>query len=513
MREQNRRLRRSMCRSAVVVSQVWSQLMKWNRGPLLVLVLVVYVRTGSAQTQVQLQQEAKEVAVSVLAGPSMQEIEALCDRFGARLTGTAAYDHAAEWAAAQFRAAGIQDVKFEKITVPNGWQRGWAESYLYSPVQRKLHLESVSWTPSTPRDGVNGEVVVVSDISETALRGSTSAIRDHIVLFDAEHVFAAGFNKTYAKLIASYPIFKALGAQALVLPDAVPNNVLGDWLDIDNGKGEILPLPIAEIGMEDALLIRRLLAKSPVTIGFSYQNQISGPVPSNSVIAEIRGSDKADEWILVGAHLDSWDFATGAQDDGTGAIMVLEAARAVAQLPHPPRRSIRFALWTGEEPGLLGSRAYVKAHAKELDHCVAVINTDNGAGRPRGWIVEGRDDLKATLDELAPIYLKEYGADQVSLETTFDSDQGPFMLQGIPSFDLWVDDVPYNAIHHKSSDTVDKIDPAYFKTDGAIVAVLAYVIAQREGPIAPRLSHAAVGEILKKAQLDGYLIAHGDWQP
>ena len=77
--------------------------------------------------------------------------------------------------------------------------------------------------------------------------------------------------------------------------------MLGDWLDIDNGKGEILPLPIAEIGMEDALLIRRLLAKSPVTIGFSYQNQISGPVPSNSVIAEIRGSDKADEWILVGA--------------------------------------------------------------------------------------------------------------------------------------------------------------------------------------------------------------------
>jgi hypothetical protein len=477
------------------------------------MVLSASALYGNAQTEAQLQQEAKQVAASVLAGPSVEKLEELCDRFGARLTGTPAHDQAAEWAAAQFRAAGIPDVKFERITLPNGWQRGWAESYIYSPVQRKLHLETVSWTPSTPRGGVKGEVVVISDISEAALRASASAIKDRIVLFDTERVFADGFNKTYAKLIASYPIFKALGAQALVLPDAVPNNVLGDWLDIDNGTGEIQPLPIAELGMEDALLIRRLLLKGPVTIGFSYENRISGPVSSSSVIAEIRGSEKPDEWIVVGGHLDSWDLATGAQDDGTGAIMVLEAARAIAALPHPPRRSIRFALWTGEEPGLLGSRAYVKAHATELDHCVAVVNTDNGAGRPRGWIVEGREDLKAALAELVPIYLKGYGADKVSLETTFDTDQGPFMLHGIPSFDLWVDDVPYNLVHHKSSDTVDKVDPAYFKTDGAIVAVLAYVIAQREQAIAPHLSHAAVSEILKKAELDGYLIAHGDWQP
>jgi len=487
--------------------------MRWNRIALVSMVLSASALYGNAQTEAQLQQEAKQVAASVLAGPSVEKLEELCDRFGARLTGTPAHDQAAEWAAAQFRAAGIPDVKFERITLPNGWQRGWAESYIYSPVQRKLHLETVSWTPSTPRGGVKGEVVVISDISEAALRASASAIKDRIVLFDTERVFADGFNKTYAKLIASYPIFKALGAQALVLPDAVPNNVLGDWLDIDNGTGEIQPLPIAELGMEDALLIRRLLLKGPVTIGFSYENRISGPVSSSSVIAEIRGSEKPDEWIVVGGHLDSWDLATGAQDDGTGAIMVLEAARAIAALPHPPRRSIRFALWTGEEPGLLGSRAYVKAHATELDHCVAVVNTDNGAGRPRGWIVEGREDLKAALAELVPIYLKGYGADKVSLETTFDTDQGPFMLHGIPSFDLWVDDVPYNLVHHKSSDTVDKVDPAYFKTDGAIVAVLAYVIAQREQAIAPHLSHAAVSEILKKAELDGYLIAHGDWQP
>lgn len=487
--------------------------MKWKRIASVVIGLVICARVGHAQNEAQLQQEAKQVAASVLAGSSMEKLEELCDRFGARLTGTTAYNQAAEWAVAQFRAAGIQGVKFEPVTLPNGWQRGSAESYLYSPVQRKLNLESVSWTPSTPRGGVKGEVVVVSDISETALRARASAIRDHIVLLDTERVFADGFDKTYAKLIASYTVFKALGAQALLLPDAVPNNVLGDWVDIDNGEGRILPMPMAEIGMEDALLIRRLLVKGPVTIGFSYENQISGPVSSNSVVAEIRGSDLADEWIIVGSHLDSWDLATGAQDDGTGAIMVLEAARAIASLPHPPRRSIRFALWTGEEPGLLGSRAYVKVHEKDLEHCVAALNTDNGAGRARGWIVEGREDMKAALAELVPIYLKGYGADQVSLETTFDTDLGPFMLHGVPSFDLWPDSVPYNAVHHKSSDTVDKVDPAYFKTDGAIVAVMAYVMAQREQVIGSHLNHSAVSEILKKAQLDEYLIAHGYWQP
>lgn len=490
-----------------------SRFMKWNRIALVCIFLNVSALRGNAQTEAQLQHDAKQVAAAVLAGPSVEKLEELCDRYGARLTGTTAYDEAAQWAVAQFRTAGVADVKLERITLPHGWQRGWAESYMYSPVQRKLHLETVSWTPSTPRGGVKGEVVVVSDISETALRASASAIQGRIVLFDTERVFADGFNKTYAKLISSYSIFKALGAQALVLPDAVPNNVLGDWLDIDNGKGEILPLPIAEIGMEDGLLIRRLLTKGPVTIGFSYENRISGPVNSSSVIAEIRGSEKPEEWIMVGSHLDSWDLATGAQDDGTGAIMVLEAARAIASLPHPPRRSIRFALWTGEEPGLLGSRAYVKVHAKELEHCVAVVNTDNGAGRPRGWIVEGREDLKAALAELAPVYLKAYGADKVSLETTFDTDQGPFMLYGIPSFDLWVDDAPYSAVHHKSSDTVDKVDPSYFKADGAIVAVLTYVIAQKEHVIGPHLSHAEVSEILKKASLDRYLVAHGDWQP
>src|ERR1700730_3207226 len=129
------------------------------------------------------------IASDILTGPSMEKLEEMCDRFGARLTGTQAHEDAAQWAAEQFRSSGIKNVKLESITLPNGWQRGWAQSEIISPVQRKLHLESVSWTPSTPTGGTRGEVTVISDISEAALKAHAADIKDHIILFDTDPIF------------------------------------------------------------------------------------------------------------------------------------------------------------------------------------------------------------------------------------------------------------------------------------------------------------------------------------
>jgi carboxypeptidase Q len=129
--------------------------------------------------------------------------------------------------------------------------------------------------------------------------------------------------------------------------------------------------------MEDGKLIRRELEHGPVTIKFSFENKTSGPVKGNNVIAEIPGREHPDEWILIGAHFDSWDYGTGAQDNGTGSVMVMEVARAIVALGQQPSRTIRFALWGGEEEGLVGSTAYVQSHLAELEKCVAVLNTDN----------------------------------------------------------------------------------------------------------------------------------------
>ena len=169
-------------------------------------------------------------------------------------------------------------------------------------------------------------------------------------------------------------------------------------------------------------------------------------------------SEEPEEWILIGAHFDSWDFGTGAEDNGTGSVAVLEVARAIAALGKPPRRSIRFALWGGEEQGILGSYAYVQEHLSEMGKCVAVLNTDNGPGHPKGWKVEGRKDLKAALQPLSDSLLKDLGAADISMEFTYDTDHGPFVLQGVPALDQEVDDILYGELHHKPADTYDKVD-------------------------------------------------------
>jgi Zn-dependent M28 family amino/carboxypeptidase len=169
-------------------------------------------------------------------------------------------------------------------------------------------------------------------------------------------------------------------------------------------------------------------------------------------------------------------------------------------------------LWGGEEQGLLGSEAYAHAHAAELKNCVAALNTDNGAGHPKGWKYEGREDVRLALAPLGAL-LAGLGGEGLSEETSFDTDHGHFMLAGVPALDLWVDMTHYNDVHHKAADTVEKVKGHDLAAGAAVVAVTAYTIADRPGAFAPHLDHRGVGEILKKAGVDELLIAVGRWKP
>jgi hypothetical protein len=477
------------------------------------LVVLAWALACVAEPAADVQQTADHLAGSVLTGPSMSTLRELADDFGGRITGSTAYERAAQWAADRFRSYGIQTVRLEAFTLPNGWQRGWARGEMISPVQRPLHVASLGWTPSTPQGGVQGDVVVVDDLSPDSIKAQAAQIKDRVVLFDSAKVFAPGYRKVLPLLHAAYGLLKDAGALAVLLPDREKDNVLN--AHAAGFDGRLAPLPIVQAGMEDAQLMLRLLhePKGKVSIKLEVQNVISGMTQVHNVVAEIRGRERPAEWILLGAHLDSWDFGTGAQDNGTGSAMVLEAARAIASLPQPPRRSIRFALWGGEEEGILGSLAYTQAHQAELDKCIAVLNTDNGAGHPRGWKVEGRKDLKDAMEPISASLLKGLSGDNLSMDVTYDTDHGPFLLQGIPALDLEVDMSHYMEIHHKSSDTFDKVDPLNFKADAAILAVTAWAIAQNPEPIAPHLDHAAVGEIVKKAGLEEFLKDLGVWTP
>lgn len=475
------------------------------------LALLVIGVAAWAQQPSDLKPVVDRLTASIYGGPSMATLGELTDGIGGRLTGSPAYVRATEWAAAKFRSYGIEDVQLDPFTIDAGWQRGTATGEMLSPMARPLYVASLGWAPSTPPGGVEGAVVSVADISLDALESRAAELQGKIILLDSTKIMADGYGKAVPKLEAAWPEFQKLGVLAVMTPDRTPNNVINAHGVLWGAK--LAPLPGIELGMEDSKLIQRELEHGPVTVHLTVENKTSGEISVNNVVAEIRGRERPEEWILIGAHLDSWDFGTGAQDNGTGAVSVLEVARAMMAAGKPPRRSVRFVLWGGEEEGLLGSYAYTQIHKKELAKCVAVLNTDNGAGHPKGWKVEGRTDLKEAMQPWSDGLLKDLSGGDLSTDTTYDTDHGPFMLQGIPALDLWVDMTHYFEIHHKASDTFDKIDPLDFKAGTAIVAATAYAVAESDQPIAPHIDHAAVGQIIKNAKLEDLLVNVGLWKP
>lgn len=475
----------------------------------LALLLSVVAPLRAQQPSAEVQQASARIAGSILVGGrSYDYLQSLTDKFGGRLSGSTSYQRAADWAAAEFRAMGVRDVRLEPFTLESTWTRGAARGRILAPVERTLHVESLGWAPSTPAGGVRGEVVRVGDLTEKNIRAMKDKLKGRVALVDTKSL-PRGIE-AFVQLIASQKLFREAGASAVLIPASESNNVFNAFNL--NWGARLSPLPFAHVGLEDAELIARLAEKGSVEVEFEYQNQTGGAAQTANVVAEIRGRERPDEWIIVGAHLDSWDFGTGAQDNGSGCAMVLEAARAIMSLGQPPRRSIRFALWGGEEQGLLGSHAYVDAHERELKNCVAVLNTDNGAGHPKGWKVEGREDVSKALEPISRSLLEDLSGGGLSQEASFDTDHGFFMLKGVPALDLWVDMEPYEKIHHKSSDTLDKLDRHSLSDGSAIVAVTAYALAERPERIAPQLERKAIGELLQKANMIEMLKAFGFWK-
>jgi hypothetical protein len=414
---------------------------------------------------------ARRLIQSSLNGRAYEYTQQLTE-IGARLTGSTSYERAVDWSVQQFNALGVASVRRERFSIPRTWERERAaRGRILSPIQQPLLIASLGWTRSTPDGGIEADVAIVS--IRTGF--NPDAVRGRVVLVDAED--GGDFERRLA----------SAGAAALLFQDTDADNELA--ARVRRFGGAIAPLPAATIARDDVALMRRLVKDGPVRIALDWRNRISdGPVAVNNVVAEMRGREKPDEWVLVGAHLDSWDSATGAQDNATGVAMVVDAARAIAALGKAPKRSIRFALWGGEEQGLLGSSAYVQAHADELDRAVAVLNVDGGTGRILGWTTPGRDDVQAEVAELARALLRDLDATSADrgMAYAFDSDGAPFLREGIPVLDMNVDDSRYEEIHHKSTDRLDRVDVRNLAIGAAAVAVTAHAIADAPRRIAPR---------------------------
>jgi len=325
---------------------------------------------------------ARKLAGDILVGgQTMKTLTELTDTCGARLTGSASYTAAAAWAVERFRSYGV-NATTETLSLEHTWVRGEARGKIVAPREMAVHVASIGWTPGTPPGGLRGDVLKLDDVSLDAITRRKDEVKGKVVYYERT-------AEKKARWMA-HPLTRLAeaGAVAVITRGGKASNVLVASSCI-GVKGAPCPGPAFGIGLEDGATLERLLEQGPVTLELASTAAMGGPAEVPSVVAEIRGREKPDELVLVGAHLDAWDLATGAQDNGSGVAQVLEAARAIRALGTPPRRTIRFLLWSGEEQVLLGSRAYVKAHAAELDRVVAYLNTDFGAGTPQGWAPTG----------------------------------------------------------------------------------------------------------------------------
>jgi Iap family predicted aminopeptidase len=273
------------------------------------------------------------------------------------------------------------------------------------------------------------------------------------------------------------------GAAAIFRDAGKPHGLLtttGNWRSGSDRVSAQEPLPTLYMAHEHYALLHRLASRpapARTRVELEVSNKfIPGPLPVYNTIGEIRGREKPDEFVIVGAHLDSWDLAQGTTDNGTGSSVVLEAARVLAKCGVQPYRTIRFCLFSGEEQGLHGSRAYVSQHKEELPRISMALAHDTGTRKVTGLGLQGRAVLKPLLEpEL--VSLKELGAQEITLASMGGTDHVSFERAGVPGFALRQDMTEYRFTHHSQSDTFDKAKEPDLIQGAQVMALIAMRVA------------------------------------
>lgn len=448
----------------------------------------------------------------IVMGPSPMEesLRRLTDEIGGRVTGSPEMAKAVEWAVTTFRAANI-DVHTEKYTLPVTWSEGDTRLEVLGPVKFPIRLKSTGWSPPTAPGGVDASVIDVGQGTEDDFAKVPAPMKGAILLVHTD------IGSTWADLFNEYLRPPAIidravkgGAAAILWMGARERLLL--YRHTNSLTGMIDKIPQAVLAREDAMRLVRTVAAYPgkVRAHLEMPNKIGGSVEQQNVVGEIRGYEKPDEAVILGAHLDSWELGTGALDNGCNAALVIEAARAIKATGLLPRRTIRFVLFSGEEQGTLGSYEYVKAHRAELDKVRAMITFDAGIGRVTGYSLGGRRDTEAGLrGVLKP--LESWDSNNHTHDASFGTDNFDFLLEGVPTLVANQEEANYLPNYHAASDTLDKVDMRELKLHTVLAALTAWGIADRTEPIGKRLTRSEIETQMKETGLDQQMKALGYW--
>jgi len=420
-----------------------------------------------------------------------KQVAHLANNIGPRLSGSAQAAKAVEYVAGELRAVGCE-VQLERVMVPH-WVRGEETAALTQfPGQventtQKIVLCALGPSVPTPANGIEANVMAVPNFD--ALKSMPrDKVAGKIVLFnypfDKQMAAEGRGNEAYGEAV----VYRSDGPSAAARQGAVaclirsvggadyrlPHTGLTDY------AGDAPKIPAGAVTAEDADLIADLVRQGPVKMKLVLTPQTLPDVESANVIGDIKGSEHPEQVIIVSGHLDSWDLGTGAIDDAAGVAVSMEAANLIQKLGLKPKRTIRVVAWMNEENGSAGSKQYAKDYGKE-NH-FAAMETDGGAGHPLGLNIKGKAEVKKMLAPVAAI-LQQSGAGMLNLVEHCGADIEPLEKAGVPAFSPIQDSRFYFNYHHTAADTFDKIAPKQLAENSAVVAVVAYALANIEQPL------------------------------
>lgn len=427
-------------------------------------------------------------------------VEGLTTEVGPRLAGTPEEAAARDWTVRKLRALGFpkKDVRVEPFEVET-WVRGDETGRIVSPYPQKLVLTALGRSAATGAEGLEAEVVVFETVDELE-RQPEGALAGRIAYI------GHAMNKTqngssygyFGKARFQGPsIAASKGAVGCLIRSVgthshrMPHTGGTGWQDVD-------PIPAAALSPPDADQIERIAARGEtIRVSMTLTPEFQGTRPSGNVIADLRGSERPEEIVIVGGHLDSWDLGTGAVDDGAGVAITTAAVDLIRRAGLTPQRTIRVVHWGAEEVGLFGARAYAERHAATIDQHVLGSESDFGADRIYGLeghlSAEGQQVAEEMLRLMAPL-----GVGRGQLGPRFQGSSGPDLsplnAMGLPRFRLKQDGTDYFDYHHTPDDTVDKIDPEKLRQNVAAYVVFLWIAANTDVDFRPQPSGAELSE-------------------
>lgn len=409
-------------------------------------------------------------------------VESLTTEVGPRSAGSAGDELAVKWAEAKFRELGFDKVWSEPVSYPT-WQRGVERAEVVAPFKQPLVVTALGNSVATPDEGLTASLVHFDTLAELE-KADDSAVRGKVVFISRKmdrFRDGSGYGPVVAARSRGASLAAQKGAVAFILRSVGTDHDRLAHTGNMNYKEGVNKIPAAALSSPDAdLLINMLKRKKDVVLKLTLSSHADATKSSFNVIGEIRGSEKSDQYVLIGGHLDSWDLGTGALDDGAGCAMTMAAAEAIKRLGLKPKRTIRVVLFANEEQGIFGGQHYYETHKNEMKNVIAAAESDFGAGPVYQFSSKVKTDKIAVVAQMAAV-LKPLGIEFAGNTAGSGADISALHKAGAAIFDLSLDGSDYFDYHHTANDTLDKINPEALSQSTAAYAVLAWLAANAPG--------------------------------